>query len=57
MKKAKVNYDGMIKQVDTLMPDELKEPTKKVFGICKDSSKFRLLAVFHKIYMCCVLKF
>lgn len=41
MKKAKVNYEGMVKQIDTLMPDEMKEPTKKVFGLCKDSSECR----------------
>uniref|UniRef100_A0A336KVV6 CSON000443 protein n=1 Tax=Culicoides sonorensis TaxID=179676 RepID=A0A336KVV6_CULSO len=39
MKKAKVNYEGMMKQIDTLMPDEMKEPTKKTFGLCKDSTQ------------------
>ncbi|XP_063707568.1 uncharacterized protein LOC134836271 [Culicoides brevitarsis] len=38
MKKAKVNYDGMIKQIDTLMPDEVKETTKRTFTLCKDSA-------------------
>lgn len=42
MKKSKILYDSLIKQVDTLMPDEMKEPTKKAFGLCKDSSEYDL---------------
>lgn len=43
MKKAKVNYEGMMKQADTLLPDDIKEPTKKVFTTCKDSREL----IFH----------
>lgn len=37
MKKNKVNYDAAMKQMDMLMPEELKEPYKTALTTCKDS--------------------
>lgn len=45
MKKAKVNYEGMIKQIDTLMPDDMKEHSKRTFTLCKDACECYLLTV------------
>ena len=37
MKKSKFAYDSAMKQVDTLLPDELKETYKNGLTECKDS--------------------
>lgn len=37
MKKTKLNYDAAIKQIDMMMPDDMKEPNKKALTMCKDS--------------------
>lgn len=37
MKKNKINYDATIKQIDLLMPDDIKDPYKNALGMCKDS--------------------
>lgn len=38
MKKSKINFDAAMKQFDTMLPDELKEPYKAALTICKDST-------------------
>lgn len=38
MKKNKVNYDAAMKQFDTLLPDNMKEPYKQALTTCKDSA-------------------
>lgn len=38
MKKNKVNYDSAIKQFETLLPDEYREPYKMALTICKESA-------------------
>lgn len=38
MKKAKVNYQATMKQVDLLIPDDLKEGYKSSITACKDSA-------------------
>jgi PBP/GOBP family len=40
MKKGKVNYDSALKQIDVMLPDELKEPTRKSLEACKNSGKW-----------------
>lgn len=56
MKKSKVNYDGAMKQFDTLLPEELVEPYKKGLNICKDApggeknaceAAYKLITCFH----------
>jgi hypothetical protein len=37
VKKGKVNVESVIKSVDTLMPDEMKEDTKRAISLCKDA--------------------
>ncbi|XP_070495849.1 general odorant-binding protein 72-like, partial [Chironomus tepperi] len=36
VKKGKMNVDSVIKNIDTLMPDELREDTKRAVSVCKD---------------------
>ncbi|XP_055606689.1 general odorant-binding protein 72-like [Uranotaenia lowii] len=38
MKKSKLNYDALMKQIDTIMPDELAEPMRNAVTICKNSA-------------------
>lgn len=38
MKRSKVTMDGFLKQVDQLMPEEMRPETKAWFGACKDSA-------------------
>uniref|UniRef100_A0A1Q3FQN6 Putative odorant-binding protein 56a n=1 Tax=Culex tarsalis TaxID=7177 RepID=A0A1Q3FQN6_CULTA len=38
MKKGKLNYDAMLKQIDTIMPDELAEPMRNAVNICQNSA-------------------
>jgi PBP/GOBP family len=40
MKKGKVNYDSALKQIDVMLPDEMKEPTRKSLEACKNSGKW-----------------
>lgn len=37
MKRAKVTMDGFLKQVDSLMPEEMRADTKAIFLACKDA--------------------
>lgn len=39
MKKAKVNFAAAMKQIDILLPEELKEPNKNALTLCKDSTQ------------------
>jgi hypothetical protein len=41
MKKGKLNYESALKQIDVMLPDELKEPTKNSLEQCKNSGKIR----------------
>lgn len=38
MKRAKMNADAAIKQMEQLLPEHLKEPNIKALEICKDSA-------------------
>nr|QGW50684.1 odorant-binding protein 20 [Propsilocerus akamusi] len=38
MKKGKLMYDAVMKSIDTMLPDELKDDTKRAIEMCKDSS-------------------
>lgn len=38
MKKTKVNYEAAMKQIDIMMPDEMKEPNKNALTACKDTT-------------------
>lgn len=37
MKKGKVLYDGALKQMDIMLPEEVKEPSKNALNICRDA--------------------
>lgn len=37
VKKGKMNVDSVLKNIDTLMPDELREDTKRAITVCKDA--------------------
>lgn len=39
MKKNKVAYEAAMKQMDALMPDELRDPYKTSLTTCKDSGE------------------
>lgn len=39
MKKNKLNYDATIKQIDMVMPEDMREPYKNALNSCKDSGK------------------
>lgn len=44
MKKNKLNFDATMKQIDMMMPEDMREPYKSALTICKDSGKgMRLL--------------
>ncbi|XP_052861288.1 general odorant-binding protein 72-like [Anopheles cruzii] len=36
MKKGKLNYDASMKQIDTIMPDELAEPMRNALDVCRN---------------------
>lgn len=38
-KKGKVNYDAAVKQVDLILPDSYKEPTKHALSVCRETGK------------------
>ncbi|XP_053676284.1 general odorant-binding protein 72-like [Anopheles nili] len=38
MKKGKLNYEASMKQIDTIMPDELAEPMRRALDICRNAS-------------------
>ena len=38
MRKNKINFDGAMKQFDTLLPDHMKEDYKNGLTACKDSA-------------------
>lgn len=38
MKKGKILYEAVMKSIDTMLPDELKDDTKKGFENCKTVS-------------------
>lgn len=38
MKKGKLQYDAIIKSVDTMLPDELRDDTKTALEACKTVS-------------------
>lgn len=37
MRKGKLQYDAVLKAVETMMPDELKDGTKRALEVCKSS--------------------
>ncbi|KAL7025154.1 hypothetical protein ACKWTF_013368 [Chironomus riparius] len=37
VKKGKMNVDSVLKNIDTMMPDELREDTKRAVNVCKDN--------------------
>lgn len=37
MKKNKLNYDATLKQIDMLMPDEMKDVYRTALQVCKES--------------------
>ncbi|XP_026330787.1 general odorant-binding protein 72-like [Hyposmocoma kahamanoa] len=50
MKNGKLSYEAAMKQIDLLLPDEIKEPAKKALTACKkvpDSYKDICEASFH----------
>lgn len=40
MKKSKMTLDSFFKQLDVLMPEEMREDIKDIFTQCKDASRF-----------------
>lgn len=38
MKKGKLMYDAVMKSIDTMLPDELRDDTKRAVELCKDAS-------------------
>lgn len=38
MKKGKIQYDAVIKSIDSMMPDELKDGTRRAVEACKTSA-------------------
>lgn len=38
MKKGKILYDAVMKSIDTMLPDELREDTKRAVEVCKDAA-------------------
>lgn len=38
MKKGKLQYEPLMKSIDTMMPDELKDGTKRAVESCKNSA-------------------
>lgn len=39
MKKGKVNLESVHRNIDALMPEEMREDTKRAVDICKDIAK------------------
>lgn len=38
MKKGKIQYDAVMKSIDTMMPEELRDDTKRAIEVCKGVS-------------------
>lgn len=38
MKKGKMLYDGVMKSIDTMLPDELRDDTRRAVEVCKDAA-------------------
>lgn len=38
MKKGKILYDAVIKSIDTMLPDELRDDTRRAVEVCKDAA-------------------
>jgi PBP/GOBP family len=38
MKKGKIQYDSVMKSIDTMMPEELQDDTKRAIEVCKGVS-------------------
>ncbi|CRK94609.1 CLUMA_CG008109, isoform A [Clunio marinus] len=38
IKKGKLQYDAVMRSVDTMLPDELKDDTRRAVNVCKDVS-------------------
>lgn len=43
MKKSKVTLENFFKQVDSLMPEEMRQEVKDLFGQCKDARKSKYI--------------
>lgn len=43
MKNGKLSYEAAMKQIDLLLPDEIKEPAKKALTACKKVRKYYFL--------------
>lgn len=54
MKKNKVNFDGAMKQFDTLLPDNMKDDYKNGLTACKDAggSEKNACEVAYKLAQC-----
>lgn len=54
MRKNKINYEGAMKQFDTLLPDHMKDDYKNGLTACKDSAggEKNPCEVAHKLILC-----
>lgn len=54
MKKNKINYDAAMKQFDTLLPDNMRDPYKEALTKCKDvaGGEKNPCEVAYKLIMC-----
>ncbi|XP_058837116.1 general odorant-binding protein 72-like [Topomyia yanbarensis] len=39
IRKGKLNYEATMRQIDTIIPDELAEPLRKALDICRNSGE------------------
>jgi hypothetical protein len=38
MKKGKIQYDAVMKSIDTMLPDELQDDTRRALEVCKTTA-------------------